>query len=271
MKESIAVLSDGTCETAELYIRAVLAQFQSSDIHLVRIPKIRTPENLKASLDQLHSTRLVAYTFASPKLRSLLHEEMKARKMTGLDILSPGVNRFSEVFKVSPSEASGALHTTQSLDYFSRMDAIEFTVKHDDGMKLNDLKEADVILTGVSRTSKTPTSMYLAHKGYRVANVPLVYGIEPPTELINLDVKKVPVFLLTTEPRFLERIRRSRFQRLGTAPNQKDTYINVDKIDEELRSATLLARRYQWHVIDVTGKAIEETASEILLLVSLNV
>src|SRR5690606_24975989 len=109
----------------------------------------------------------------SNSLREIARREFKHRELVSLDILSPGVEVFSAYLDASPSQATGALHTTESLHYFSRMDAIEFTVKHDDGIKLQDLSEAEIILTGVSRTSKTPTSMYLAHKGYRVANVPL--------------------------------------------------------------------------------------------------
>ncbi len=268
-KERIAIFSDGTCDTAEMYVRAILSQFNRAQVELIRFPKIRHEEELLKALDQLSPPFLVAYTFATEKLRKLIWQEIKQRNLHGLDILYPAITIFSEFFKSNPSEQHGVFHSTQASHYFDRIEAVEFTVKHDDGMKLQDLSEADIILTGVSRTSKTPTSMYLAHKGFRVANVPLIAGIQPPQELTYATRDKIPVIFLTIEAPALSRIRRARFERLGTKASSEDTYVDLRKIQEELDAALLLARRHKWHVIDVTSKAIEETASEILLLVNI--
>lgn len=267
-QERIVVISDGTCDTAESYVRAILAQFQKADIEIQRIPRLRHPSEVMAALDQFSPPYLVAYTFATEQLRKLVWTEIRKRGFTGFDILYPAVELFAEFFKAQPTESQAVLHSTLSKNYFERMEAIEFTVKHDDGMRMSDLLDSEIILTGVSRTSKTPTSMYLGHKGYKVANVPLVPGVAAPEPLLQAHEARIPIFMLTIEPRSLEKIRRSRFEKLGSSPTQKDHYINPDRIAEETQAAIALARRYKWPVIDVTSKAIEETASEILLLVS---
>lgn len=266
--ERIALLSDGTCDTAETYVRAILAQFNRSEAELERFPKIRTEAQLEHVLEKLEPPFLIAYTFAEEKLRKIIWSEIRKRNLTGVDILYPAIDIFSVFFQDDPTENVGALHTTRALNYFDRIEAVEFTVKHDDGLRLGDLHLADIILTGCSRTSKTPTCMYLANKGYRVANVPLVHGIEPAKELIEAHTQGTPVILLTIAADQLARIRRSRFEKLGTRATQNDTYVDLKQITEELEAARRLAMRYRWSVIDVSNKAIEESASEILLLVS---
>jgi hypothetical protein len=267
-RERIAILSDGTCETAENLVRAILAQFNKADAELLRIPKVRTEVELMRELDSLDPPYLIVYTFGTEKLRKLIWSECRRKGLLSYDILYPAVEIFGQFFDASPSEKQAILHSTQSMNYFDRMEAIEFTVKHDDGLRLNDLQDANLILTGVSRTSKTPTSMYLAHKGYKVANVPLVHGIEPPLQLIESSQAGVPVVMLSIEASALEKIRRSRLVRLGTNTSHSDTYISLNRIGEETTAALQLARRFKWPIIDVTNKAVEETAAEILLLIS---
>ncbi len=265
--ERIAVISDGTCETAENYVRAILALFNKSHIELSRFPRVRQEGELIRTLDQLTPPFLVVYTFATEQLRKTIWSEIKKRGLRGYDILYPALPLFAEFLESTPTEKQGNLHTVEAVNYFDRMEAVEYTVKHDDGLRMGDLQDANIILTGVSRTSKTPTSMYLAHRGYRVANVPLVPGVEPSGTIIQAHDAGVSVILLTIEAGALERIRRSRFRRLGTAPNHSDTYVDLKTIVEELEAAHQLARRHKWPIIDVTNKAVEETASEILLLV----
>ncbi len=191
--------------------------------------------------------------------------------LTGLDLFYPAVEIFAQFLKSDPSQEAGLLHSASAEHYFDRVDAIEFTVRHDVGMRSDDLPEADLILVGVSRSSKTPTSIYLAHKGFRVANVPLVRGIPVPPQLYDASKAGVPVVCLTIREKDLERIRKSRFQNLAPTaamPSvmKKDAqYVDLERIREELKEAQALARKNNWPVIDVTDKAIEETASEILL------
>ncbi|TVQ77679.1 MAG: kinase/pyrophosphorylase [Bradymonadales bacterium] len=269
LRQQIVILSDSTGDTAEGFVRAVLAQFQSSDVDIKRIPNIESERALRKSLESITQRALIVYTFASPELRKTAWSLTRELSYTGLDLLYPAVEIFSEFLGSSPSQQAGALHSVLARDYFRRIEAIEFTVKHDDGMRLNEIHLADIILVGVSRSSKTPTSIYLAHKGYRVANVPLVLGIPEPKELLTAHEKKVPVACLTIHESDLERIRRTRFINLGAKTKQsEDHYLAIDQICAELKAAQQLARKYGWPIIDVTDRAIEETASEILLLIN---
>lgn len=263
--ERIALISDGTCDTAEHFVRAILAQFNRTEAELVRVPRVRTETQVEEALDKLTPPFLVAYTFAKEQLRKSMWAELKKRKLIGLDILYPAIDIFAEFLKDDPSQKTGMLHSMKAENYFERIEAIEFAVKHDDGLRSDDLSDADLILTGVSRTSKTPTSMYLALKGFKVANVPLVNGIEPPPGLLNAQKRGVTVVLLIIDASSLQRIRRSRFDRLGVEDTGEDTYTDQRIIRDELQSSLALARHHGWHVIDVTNKAVEETASEILL------
>lgn len=266
--ERIAVMSDGTCDTAEAYVRALLAQFDRSNADLLRFPRIREEGELLAALEKLEPPYLVAYTFATEQLRKRVWSEARKRNLYSLDLLYPAIDVFSQFLHSHPTQQHGALHSTQAVNYYDRMEAIEFTVKHDDGQRMGSLVDAEIILTGVSRTSKTPTSMYLAHKGYRVANVPLVYGIAPNEQLLAASKRGVPVVMLSIDPMNLERIRRARFERLGTSTAQSDTYVDLRRITEEMEAAHRLAHQNKWPIIDVTSKAIEETAAEILLIVT---
>ena len=266
--KEVVILSDGTGETAEAFVRAVLAQFASQDPHLTRYTSLEGPTALRRTLEKLGGDKLIVYTFAAPELRKLAWSMTRELGFPSLDLLYPAVDIFAQFLKTSPSEKVGALHSTQARDYFQRIDAIEFTVKHDDGMRLGEIHQADIILVGVSRSSKTPTSIYLAHKGYRVANVPLILNIDPPKELIEAHKVGVPVVCLSIRETDLERIRRTRFQNLGAKSKQsEDQYLALEQIAAELKAAQQLARQHRWPLIDVTDRAIEETASEILLRV----
>lgn len=265
--QRICILSDGTGETAEMCVRALLAQFEKSDVKLKRVPSIKSEQQLENVIGSLEAPFLVVYTFASPQIRKSAWRIIRERGLVGIDLLYPALDIVSEFLKQNPSQASGALHSTQAGGYFDRVEAIEFTVKHDDGMRLDELHRADIILVGVSRSSKTPTCIYLAHRGYRVANVPLVPGIEIPKELAQVSEQGLPVVCLSIRVNELHNIRKARVSNLGQKMNPKNSYVDMDQIESELKSTKALAKKYGWALIDVTNKAIEETASEILLLV----
>lgn len=267
-KERIAIFSDGTGETAEAFLRAVLAQFDRASAKILRFPSVKSEPELARELENLDPPFLVAYTFASERLRKSAWRLIREKQLVGIDLLYPALEIFAEFLNAPPREATGALHSTQALHYFDRVEAIEFTVKHDDGMRLADVHLADLILVGVSRSSKTPTSIYLAHKGYRVANLPLVPGIELAPEILEAQKAGVPVVCLMINPIDLERIRRSRLTNLGSFSSDNNEYTDLHRIRDELEAAQRLARRHAWPIIDVTNRAIEETASEILLLIN---
>lgn len=273
LEDKILILSDSTGDTAESFVRAILAQFGRTRVRLKRVPNIANEQQLTEALKNVTSPQLVIYTFAAEQLRKLAWALVRERNLTGLDLFYPAVEIFANFFMANPSQEAGLLHSMQAENYFDRVEAIEFTVKHDDGMKLDDLKDADLILVGVSRSSKTPTSIYLAHKGYRVANVPMVPGIDIPDQLVKASQSGVPVVCLSIRENDLERIRRTRFQNLVPHPQRikrgsDEQYLDPEKIRDELRFVRELARKHRWPIIDVTDRAIEETASEILVLVS---
>jgi hypothetical protein len=168
----------------------------------------------------------------------------------------------AEHLHAEPRSQPGLLHGFSD-EYFRRVEAVEFAVRHDDGANLHTLHRADLVLTGVSRTSKTPLSMYLAQRGYRTGNVPIVPGIDPPRPLLDLDPRKV--FALSVDPSLLLTIRQARVRALGAPPY--NTYAEPEGLLEEVRQARRLFRDQGWRVVDITGRAAEENAARILRLV----
>jgi regulator of PEP synthase PpsR (kinase-PPPase family) len=200
------------------------------------------------------------YTLVNPELAEFLHDEAERHGLEALDLISPLILKLSEFLGMAPQEKPGLLHQLDA-EYNKRVEAMNFAVKQDDGQELRNLDKADIVLVGVSRTSKTPLSMYLANKGYKVANVPLVKGIEPPRELFEIAPEKVVALII--DGRRLSEIRSNRLRHLRQSP--RGSYADFDKIEEELDySRQLFRRNPAWMLIDVTNRAIEETATEIL-------
>lgn len=254
---TIHVLSDSLGETGESVARAASAQFAHEAFRIERLPKVSTPEELRAVVNA-HCGRdcIFFYTFVNDALRA----EMCALAFSGVsavDLLGPAVDLLKRVSGYEPTGEAGAIrHTDQ--DYFERIDAMEFAVRHDDGRNTEDLQEADIVLIGVSRTSKTPLSMYLAFKGYRVANVPLALGVVPPHELFELDPRRV--FGLITSVEILMEIRTARMAELG---GWVPGYAEREAIERELEEARVVMRRIGCLVVRTEDRAIEETAREI--------
>ncbi|QSV46929.1 pyruvate, water dikinase regulatory protein [Geobacter benzoatilyticus] len=257
----IYLFSDATGETVERVLRAALSQFRDVEARVHRMSKIRTREDILSALEEvLKEPGIVVYTLVDTELAQLLRDEAEAHGLDSLDLISSLLFKLSDFFGVAPQNEPGLLYQLNS-EYHKRVEAVDFTVNHDDGQDPRGLSKADFVLVGVSRSSKTPLSMYLAHKGYRVANVPLVKGIDPPAELFRVDQNKV-VGLLIDAHRLLE-IRSARLKNLGQMP--RGTYADFEKIEEELNYCRRLYRRNpQWLVIDVTKKSVEESAAEII-------
>jgi regulator of PEP synthase PpsR (kinase-PPPase family) len=261
----VFLLSDATGETAEKMVMAALLQFRDRDVRLRRISHVRSKNQVYEALDEvLAANGLVVYTMVNRELARLVHDECDSLGLPSIDLLTPLLMRIADFFGHSPRETPGLLHGVDE-DYFRRVDAVEFTVKHDDGQETAHLPKADIVLVGVSRSSKTPLSIYLAHRGWKVANVPLVKGIDPPRELFAVDPKRV-VGLIIDPQRLLE-LRVTRLKHLGMDP--KAAYADYVEIEDELRYARAFFRRQPWVVIDVTGKAVEETANEVLVKLKL--
>jgi hypothetical protein len=203
----------------------------------------------------------IVHTLAVPKLRSVMVEEGRARHVVTIDLMGPLIARLSEALELAPLARPGLLRQLDE-SYIRRIEAIDFAVRHDDGRNPIDLPQAELVLVGVSRTSKTPISIFLAYRGWRVANVPIIADIEPPPALRRCD--RCNVVALTVESQRLMLLRRARASRMGSSlfPN----YATKEHVQRDLDWAELLLRRERWATVDVTNKSIEECAAEIIAL-----
>jgi len=255
---TVHILSDSLGETAEMVARAAIAQFDGDAFRIERLPRVRTAEELRSTV-RSHCGRwcLFLYTLVDESLRSEM-ETLCAAGVNGVDVLGPAVATIQRVTGIAPSGEPGAVRRTDE-EYFERIEAMEFAVKHDDGRNPQDLADADVVLIGVSRSSKTPLAMYLAFKGYRAANVPLAPGVEPPGELFEIDPRRV--FGLVTSAKVLQQIRTERMRELGTYVRG---YADLEAIERELEEARAVMRRIGCIVVHTGGRAIEEAAQEII-------
>ena len=257
----IFAVSDGTGETVDRIINAVLLQYGGqSDVRIVRYKSIRTVDQVDTVLDEAKKRgAILVYTIVMKELRSYLEKSVEAKGIPAVDLFGELLELFNKHIGKSTTEQPGLLHQVNE-EYYRRIEAMEFTVKHDDGSNIDNLMKADIILVGISRTSKTPLSIFLSHKGYKVANVPLVRGIEPPESLFQIDQKKIVG--LTIQADALVNIRRERMRRMGHEATTD--YCNYEKIQEEVEWAQqIFSRNRKWPVFDVTNKALEETAADI--------
>ncbi len=264
-QKRILLVSDGTGETAAALLKAAMVQFSDQDLNLVRHKNIRADAQLEAiCADAAKDRSLVVFTLVSPQLRAGLIQKCKALGIPAIDLLGPLLQGLGGYFGLEPKSIAGLLHDVNE-EYFRRIDAMEFTIAHDDGQDLTDLARADLVILGISRTSKTPLSMYLSHQGWKVCNIPLIKGIEVPAEVFDLDQRRVVG--LTIDAHDLLVIRRARLERLGH--DRGGEYADPDKVVDEIEWANELFRRNRrWPIFNVTGKALEETASEIMKLMA---
>ncbi len=258
----IFTLSDSSGETAEAVARAALVQFSPGQASIYRLPQVRSSQQIAGLVRELASGRsVIAYTLVLPEYRERLETEAKKHNIPTIDLLGPLISRISELTGSKPLSQPGRLHLLDDT-YFKRIEAVDFAIRFDDGKNPEGILQADVILTGVSRTSKTPNCMYLAHHyGLKAANVPFVLGVDPPLQLFQVSARKI--IGLTIDPFLLHDIRSTRANALGM-PAGVD-YADPDKITQEVRYSKKLFRELKCHTIDVSAKAIEETSSEIFL------
>jgi regulator of PEP synthase PpsR (kinase-PPPase family) len=257
----IFVVSDGTGETGAAACRAVMLQF-STPWRLRIFGGVRHPSEVQRVMSlAAEANALVVFSLVEKREAAELLREAQRHGLATVDLLGPLIARAAVHLRAEPRHEPGLLHGLSD-DYFRRIEAVEFAVRHDDGANLNTLYEADIVLTGVSRTSKTPLTMYLAQRGYKTGNVPIVLGLDPPIELTELDPRRV--FLLDIDTQTLLQVRQARLKSLRTSPFSK--YTDTKSVREELERSRLLCRRYGWHHIDIEGKAVEENASRIIEL-----
>ncbi len=256
------LLSDSTGETLEVIATACLAQFEDVDVRRHLWPMVRSEGHLDRVLDDVERRPgLVLYTLVNNTLRRDLEQKTRRRGIHAVAALDPVAHALSVVLGREAVGRPGRQHALDAA-YFARVDAIQFTIAHDDGIGSENWEEADIVLAGVSRTSKTPTSIYLANRGYKVANIPLVPEAPPPLSLFSLEHPLVVG--LTTNPDRLVQIRRNRLLALNQAP--ETDYVDVEAVNAELGFARRIFADNDWPVIDVTRRSIEETAFAIVKL-----
>lgn len=240
--------------------KAAASQFNSGQVELKRIPYVNDEEYLEEAIAEAASCQgIIAFTLVVPRLREFLLQKAGEYKVTVVDVLGPMIEAIGKSSNKSPRMEPGLLYKLDE-EYFSRVEAIEFAVKYDDGKDPRGILHADIVLVGISRTSKTPLCMYLATKRVRAANVPLIPEVNPPEELFKISPRKI--IGLTVKPEVLNPIRQERLKTLGLVPSAD--YASMDRILKEIEYAENIMNRIGCPVIDVSKKAIEETAAKIL-------
>jgi regulator of PEP synthase PpsR (kinase-PPPase family) len=259
----VFVISDATGTTAERVLQAALTQFEGADIKISRYGGVRTLEQVGRILDVAgESQGIIVHTLVSSELRRAVFAEGRERGIATIDLMGPLLARLTAVLATAPRSEPGLFRPFDDV-YLDRIEAIRFTVNHDDGRNAHELSLADIVLVGVSRTCKTPVSMYLATQGWSVANVPLILGIEPPAELFSLPKRRVVALMV--EPERLAMLRQARLERLGTP---RKGYADLRGVQQEVVHAYhVLDRRPDWPIVNMTAKSIEEAATEVVNLV----
>jgi regulator of PEP synthase PpsR (kinase-PPPase family) len=259
-RRHLHLLSDSTGETLEMIANAALAQFEDGEIVRHFWPMVRSQQHLDRIIGQLSADPgLVLFTLVNPEIRARLEEQCRTLGLPAVPALDLVTAALEDHLGQRAKGRPGRQHTLDDA-YFARVDAIHFTIAHDDGVGWEDWEQADIVLAGVSRSSKTPTSIYLANRGYKIANIPLVVESPPPDALFGL--RHPLVVGLTTAPERLVQVRRNRL--LSLNEQSETAYIDTERVRAEVQFARRLFADNGWPVIDVTRRSIEETAAAII-------
>lgn len=259
-KRYIFMVSDNTGKTCNRVVRVALRQFKKADAILETIPDVRTEDQIHSIMNRAAEVNgIIIYTLATPAARQLMSELSRLKGVPTLDIFGPVLTRFSDLLELSPLAKPG-LGRQLDHEYFRRIEAIDFTIKHDDSMRINTVGYAEVVLLGVSRTTKTPVSIYLSYRGWKVANIPIVMGYPIPQEVLNMDQRKI--IALTIKPSRLKLIRLERQEKIGST--ELVNYTDDEMVRDEVNYGLELYRKNGYPIIDVTYKSIEETATEVM-------
>tara|TARA_B100001939_G_scaffold339505_1_gene346369 strand:- start:662 stop:1483 length:822 start_codon:yes stop_codon:yes gene_type:complete len=257
----VYLISDSTGETLDRIFMALKAQFNNFNYDLSQFSFTRTENQISTILNNAkkQESPIILYTVVNSKLAKYLAEEANKRKIPCFGVLGDLILNFSKILNQKATHQPSAQHVLDE-DYYKRIEAIQFTMNHDDGNNTDNILESDIILVGVSRTSKTPTSIYLANKGLKTSNIPLVNEMSIPEDVISS--KKLCVIGLTTEAERLFDIRRNRLSSIKE--NEASDYTNLDKIRTEVNQSKKIFKKNNWPIIDVTRKSVEETAASII-------
>ena len=260
----VHIIADSTGDTAARVARAAAAQYVGYDVRIIRHPRQSTAEGLHDAFARMHPDRartVVFSTVVDEGLRQLVRQLCAERSLPHADLLEQAVGALRDATGQDPERVVRPVGVSE--DYFKRVQAMEFSIANDDGHLQNQLREADIVLIGVSRSGKTPLSMYLGYLGYKTANIPLVPGIPVPQDLYS--VQRWKIVGLTIDPERLAEIREERVRSMG-APRKR--YADLEAVFEELEAASRVHRRLRCPVIDVSELSVEETAMRIIRLVA---
>lgn len=261
-RQHLHLLSDSTGETLEMVAKAALAQFDDAEVVRHFWPMVRSLQHLERIVPDIAANPgLVLFTLVNPEIRSRLEEHCRTLGLPSVAALDAVTGALEGLLGQQARGRPGRQHAMGEA-YFRRVEAIQFTIAHDDGVNWEDWEEADIVLAGVSRSSKTPTAIYLANRGYKVANIPIVVESPPPSALFGL--KRPLVVGLTTAPERLVQVRRNRLISLNQAP--ETAYVDTDRVGKEVQFARRMFADNGWPVIDVTRRSIEETAAAVINL-----
>ena len=266
-EHQIYLISDSTGETLDRIFLALKAQFTNFEYELNNFSFTRTENQIQQILEKAKKREnpIILYTIVNSKLAKHLADQAQSKKIPCFGVLGDLILSFSKILNQRASHEPSGQHVLNE-EYYQRIEAIQFTMNHDDGNQTDDLEKSDIILLGVSRTSKTPTSIYLANKGYKTSNIPLVNEKSIPSRITKKNFKPCIVGL-TTEAERLFDIRKNRLNSLKE--NENTDYTNLEKIKEEVENSKKIFRKNQWPTIDVTRKSVEETAASIIKIIEI--
>ena len=258
----IYLISDSTGETLDRIFLALKAQFPNFEYETNHFSFTRTESQTLSILKQAKEDKnsIILYTIVNSKLAKYLTEKAYERNIPCFGVLGDLILNFSKVLNQKASHQPSGQHILNE-EYYQRIEAIQFTMNHDDGNQTDDIEKSDIILLGVSRTSKTPTSIYLANRGFKTSNIPLVNKNSIPSKVTEKNFKPCVVGLVTEAERLYD-LRKNRLNLLKE--DQNSEYVNIDKIKDELNSARKLFKENNWPTIDVTRKSVEETAASVI-------
>ena len=262
IKHDIYLISDSTGETIDRIFLALKAQFSKSTYKTHQFSFTRTENQVLKIIDicKKKNNSIILYTIVETKLAKFLTSESAKNQIPCFSVLGDLILSFSKLLNQKASHVPSGQHILDD-EYYNRIEAIQFTMDHDDGKKIDDIAKSDIILLGVSRTSKTPTSIYLANRGFKTSNIPLVNKESLP-DILKKNPKLTCIVGLTTEPERLVDIRRNRMNTLKE--KEKTNYTNIQKISKEVEESKKIFKKYNWPSVDITRKSVEETAASVI-------
>ena len=260
-------VSDSTGETLDRIFLALKAQFSNFEYKTIHYSFTRTENQINKIISQAKKEKniIILHTIVDNKLSKYMQEETKKNNIPAFEILGSLISDFSKLLKQEASRKPSGQHALDE-EYYKRIEAVQFTMTHDDGKIISDLEKSDVVLVGISRTSKTPTSIYLANRGYKVANIPIIPSKDLPTQVIESSKKTCVIGLICDSTR-LSDVRRNRIQSMHE--DRPGDYTDEKKILNELENSKKLFKKYSWPIIDVTRKSVEETAASIIKILDI--